>query len=178
MSKKIDEHRILELFFQDPREHHLREIARICHITPTTASKYLAQYVKKGLLAEQELRGNVLYRPTEHERFLLEKKQWNIKRIVESGLLEELNNKLAYPAVILFGSLAKAENHPDSDIDLFIISEEKRQPDLSVFEKKLKAPIQTFIHTKKEFKELKKSNPELLNNVINGYILSGFLEAF
>jgi len=46
------------------------------------------------------------------------------------------------------------------------------------FEAKLNHKVQLFVYSQKEFKELQKKNPELLNSFINGFILEGYLEVF
>ncbi|MCK9994434.1 MAG: hypothetical protein Dbin4_02954 [Alphaproteobacteria bacterium] len=58
MSKKINEEDILALFFKEPEEHHVREVARRCKLTPSTASKYLEQFAKQGLLRKREALGS------------------------------------------------------------------------------------------------------------------------
>jgi len=179
MSKKINEEAILELFFADHKEHHVREVARLCRINPTTASKYLEQYAKERLLLRAEVRGDVVYSPNpENEEYRWRKRWWNLKRIRESGLPAYLDERYSYPAVVLFGSCAKGENTPASDIDLLIISPVTEPPRLEPFGKKLGAEIQVFLHTKQAFKRLAKGNPELANNMLNGVILAGYLEVF
>ena len=94
-------------------------------------------------------------------------------------MVEFIENELNYPeAIVLFGSYAKGENKKGSDIDLFILSESKNKLDLNDFEKKLDTEIQVFLHNRKDFEQMKVDNKELLNNIINGIKLSGFLEVF
>ncbi len=90
--------------------------------------------------------------------------------------MDFLNSELAHPIIVLFGSYAKAENHEKSDIDLFLVADEKKELNLQKFEKLLNAKIHLFLHTKNEFRKLKKTSPELVNNVINGFRLAGYLE--
>jgi predicted nucleotidyltransferase len=179
MFKIKDKFGLLEIFFKDPTEHHLREIARIAKISAATAGKYLRNYARQGLLKVEVKRGNLLFSPnTENRAFQIEKRAYNLMAIMKSGIVEYLEENLAYPLVILFGSYAKGENQPGSDIDLFIIASEKKKIDFARFEKKLGADIQTFIHTLEEFRAMQKNEPELANNIINGIILTGYLEAF
>lgn len=180
MSKIIDSSGILSIFLEEPnKEFHIRELAKIIKLAPSTATKYLNDFKKQRLLERRSERGFVLYKAnTEDQSYKDIKLHYNIKKIKESGLVEFLIDKLDHPEVIiLFGSFRKAENTKESDIDLFIISPIKRQIDVSNFQKKLGHEIQLFIHSKKEFEAMKKSDKELLNNVINGIVLEGFLEA-
>ena len=82
--------------------------------------------------------------------------------------MDYANKQLLNPTIILFGSLAKGEAKIDSDIDLCILSH-KKELNLSNFEKKIKRKIQPFYFN--SIKEI--NNPELRNNILNGYMLEG-----
>jgi predicted nucleotidyltransferase len=178
MSIRVNEAKILEIFFKDGKERHLREVARLARITPVSAGRYLKQFSKAGLLTSRSERNHTLFSPADTTAFRLEKRFWNVRRITQSGLLKHLDEQLAYPTVILFGSVAKGENGPHSDVDLFIISSEKKDITLEQFRSLFGAEIQVFLHTKKEFQQLCKTSPALINNVLNGVILSGYVEVF
>ena len=75
-------------------------------------------------------------------------------------------------AIILFGSAAKGEDLKESDIDLFVLAEEKKL-DLQKYEKLLGRKIN--ILAEESFSKLSK---ELRNNIINGIILYGYLKVF
>lgn len=178
MSKKIN---TLNVFLKDPqKEVSVREFARLSKISPGTASTALKHAAHEGLLKYRKDRTNLLFKADEdsitykHEKLFL-----NIKQIRDSGLIEFLQIELRQPtAIFLFGSYAKAENHKDSDIDLFVLTRTKRDLDVFAFEKKLDAKIQLFVFTSEDIVTLKKRNPHLLNNIINGFKLAGFLEVF
>ncbi len=70
--------------------------------------------------------------------------------------------------IILFGSFRKGESVKGSDIDLFIESSKKIELNLNKFEKKLSHDLQLFIE-----EDIKKLQPRLLNNVVNGIKLYG-----
>jgi len=179
MSKKLDS--MIELFIEDSySKFNVREVARLTNISPTTASTYLINAVKAGFLKKEKSRNLILfYADLESHKFKDMKIYNNIKKIRASGLVEFIENELNYPEVIvLFGSYAKGENKKDSDIDMFILSESKNKFDLNSFEKKLGTEIQIFLHNRKEFELMKVENKELINNIINGIKLSGFLEIF
>ncbi len=175
-----NEDKILKVVFENPYdEFHMRLLARMTKLHPNTVINITDSLAKKGYVIKKKdkQKNMVLVKANNKNWFYKVKKQYfNIKKIYSSGLIDFLNEKLDYPAIILFGSYAKAENHKGSDIDLFIVTSTKKRIDLSNYEKKLGAEIQLFVHTRKEFKKLIKTNPELINNVINGYKLSGFLE--
>lgn len=180
MSLKIDTD-LLKLFFEDPqREFHLREFARIQKISPTTAGKFLENLRKDNYLLKRKERGHLLYRAnTDSVEYKNLKVFYNISKINDSGLVDFLVEYFNYPeAIVLFGSYAKAENTPKSDIDIFVLSEFKKESDVSRFEKALKCKIQLFSANRTKFNQMAKESKELLNNILNGRILYGYLEVF
>ena len=163
----------LKYFFEDTiREISIREFARIKKIAPATASKLLKKLNKEGLLEKIEDKGYILFKAnTQNKTYKgLSLIYWEEKF---KELIEELNRFYAHPSIILFGSLAKCENTKNSDIDIAVISENtKNFPKLSKFEKSLKREIQIFnIKTIKDFK-----NKNLLNNILNGHKIEGYIE--
>jgi predicted nucleotidyltransferase len=183
MHKKMDNitSRILEVFINNPeKEFHVRQLSKSLKKSPTTISKYLKNLEKEGFLKSEEKLNHLLFMAnSEKENFKRIKKDYNFKKMEDSGLIDFLIKTFNYPkAIILFGSYAQGENIINSDIDLFILSSIKKEVSLAKFEKELKYPINLIVKSVQEFENMKEKNPELLNNIINGTILYGYLEAF
>ncbi len=161
----------LDPFFEDCyRRINVREYAKIMRISPPTASKLLDSYANINLLLKDKYKNYILFFANkESEDFIdLSRIYW---RHVLKELVSMLVSKLTNPAIILFGSLSKAEVKSDSDIDLAIFTQ-KKELDLRDFERRIKRKIQIF-----QFKSLSDiGNKELANNIINGYVLHGRLE--
>ncbi len=173
--------KILEFFIKEPeKEFHVRELSKLMKKSPTTISKYLKNYEKQGILKSKRKFNHLLFKSNaENMKFKLIKLNYNLNQLNNSGLISHLIEEFNYPeAIILFGSFAKAENIKSSDIDLFIISEIKKGENLEKYEKKLGHTIQLHIFSKKQVQEMKTKNKELLDNIINGITLYGFLELF
>ena len=158
----------LKPFFEDCyRRINVREYSRLMKISPPTASKMLFDFNKEGLLLIEKDRNYIFYYANKNNQVFVDLSRiyWRNKLI---ELLDYLNKQLLNPAIILFGSLAKAEAKIDSDVDLCMISYTK-ELNLKGFEKKIKRRLQVFF-----FKSLNDiDNPELKNNILNGYILNG-----
>jgi len=172
---------ILEIFIKEPeKEFHVRQISKILNKSPTTISKYLKNFEKQGILKSKKKFNHLLFKAnTENRSFRQNKLFFNLKLLQDSGLIDFLENELNHPeAIILFGSFAKAENLSSSDIDLLIISPLKKEIDLKKFEKKIGYKIQIFIRSKEEINKMKEKNKELLNNWVNGILISGYWEVF
>lgn len=181
MSKIINLQPFLKYFFEEPNNwFHVREMARMLKLNPTTASKYLNQLYKENILIKKYERKHLLFKAsTESNSYKDVKIHYNINSIKDSGLIVYLDKELHYPeAIIIFGSYSKGENDRNSDIDLFVVSNVKKEPDTSTFEKKLKAKIQLFIRSKDEFHKMQKENKNLTNSILNGIVIKGYLEVF
>lgn len=174
MSIRIDDSIILKLFLDNPEtEFHIREIAKLLHISPTSATDYLEGFRSRSLLTRRKERNHVLYKAkTDNKLYKFKKLSYNLFRL--APLIEYIETELNYPdAIILFGSYARAENTKESDIDIFILTESKRELNL---DKKTPDNIEIFRFSRARFNELQQSNPELVNAIINGITVSGQLE--
>lgn len=173
----LKELNILKYFFEEPnREFNIRELARITKISPPTISKKLKNFAKEFILSEKKERGFIFYKANlESTNYLDLKVYYNIHKIRNSGLIEELNNFYLKPTIILFGSFSTGLDTETSDIDLTIISENTEEFQLKdKFQKKLKREIQIF--NIKELKDL--NNKNLVNNILNGIMLQGEINGF
>lgn len=163
---------ILKMFFEEPtKEFSVREVSRFLKIAPATASKELKSLAKKGLLKEKKERVYNFYSSNlDNELYKDMKVFYNIRKIKDSKLLEELNRFYLKPTIVFFGSGAFGLDTKESDFDLLIISEKNQEfPESKKFEEKINRKIQIFLV--KNTTDLK--NPHLINNVLNGITLQG-----
>ena len=169
---------ILEYFFEDPLgEYHIREIARIAKINHMTARAYLNKFVKENLLIKKETKLYTSYSAnTTNKKFVNLKLYYNLEKLRESKIIEELEKTYDYPTIVLFGSYSTATNTRNSDVDLLIITNIQKEFNTEKHEKILKRKISMHKITEKEFQKMKTKNPELINNICNGITLSGRLE--
>ena len=174
--EKVDS---LKPFFEEPeREFHLREISRLIGLAPSTASKHLSELVEYGIITTRSSKGFKLFKSdTESTLYKDSKLFYNLYKIRCSGLIEFLADELNHPkSIILFGSFRKSENIPESDIDIFIETAGKKEINLTKFEKKIGLPVQLFQFSSNEIEQMKSKNKELVNNIINGIKLSGYIK--
>ncbi|MFH1065887.1 MAG: nucleotidyltransferase domain-containing protein [Nanoarchaeota archaeon] len=179
MFTKMDN--ILTYFLKETsREFHVRRLAKLEKKSPTTISKILNIYAKEGILKQSSRLNHIFYKANMENQKLRDLKiYYNLKLIRNSGLTVFLEKELNHPeAIVLFGSFRKGDDIEKSDIDIVVISLVKKEINLTEFEKKLRHSLQLFILLPKDIESLKKSNPELLNNIANGIVLYGFLELF
>lgn len=166
------------VFFKEPtKDHYLREISKKAHLSHTSIKVHLQTLAKLSIIKESiEKKGDrkfPLFRANiDHKNYKDNKKMYNLLQLQNSGLIEFLKDSLMPKSIVLFGSYQRGEDVEDSDIDLFIECKEE-SIDVSKFAKILNRNIQ--MHFKEHFKRYP---DELKNNIINGAVLEGYLEAF
>ena len=163
---------ILNIFFEYPTEDfHIREIAKKLKIPKTTVSYHIKELLKKKVIIKRKKGVFPSFKANEtNELYRFYKKQEFLKKIIEIGLLDYIENRYNPRCIILFGSFAKAEYDSKSDVDIFVQAKESKI-DLTKFEKKIKHKINIFFE-----ENIGNLSSNLLNNIINGVKLRGFLK--
>jgi predicted nucleotidyltransferase len=153
----------------------VREIERELGLPLPSVIRYCRELEEEGILSREKT-GSVTFYTADrtNERYLLEKKLHNIRRIHESGLIDYLRKELGNPPIILFGSYARGEDVEESDIDIYVESPSKKELDMGNFEKSLERRIQIFRHS--SLGEI--GNSHMANNIANGITLNSYVEVF
>ena len=110
---------IAEVFFNEPtKQHYLIEISKKSKLAHTSAKKYILALKKDGIIKKNiEKRGKRNF-PSyianlENPRYKLNKRIFNISKVLDSGLVEFLRDKLMPKTIILFGSYSRGEDIED-----------------------------------------------------------------
>lgn len=145
MIQKCSYNRILEIFFQEPTNlHFIREIGKRIKLAPTSVRNNVQDMLKTGLILNKKARpfdGFVANR--DNDLFLFYKRAYNLYSLYE---LKQYITRRLYPKnTILFGSYSRGEDIESSDVDILIISNTKRELNVSEFEKRLKRKINIMI---------------------------------
>ncbi len=171
---QMDQNRdkVLCLFYNYPsKSFQIRELGRLSKVSKTTVQRILDDLVQEKIILSK--RGDIYknYNAAVYNwKYVFLKKNYFIKQVYESGLVDYVQTKLHPQAVILFGSGAKGDYVVESDIDIFVLGSVK-EVDLRVFERKLKRNISLVI--KESYTDL---SAELFNNIINGAKLGGYIK--
>jgi len=176
--KQSNYSKVLDVFFDNPTERfHIREVGRITGLNPNTVLNVVKGLVKEGLVIREKKKHIVELSTNVDEGFRELKIVRNLERIYRSGLIKFLNKYFKNPkAIVLFGSVRKGEDMAGSDIDIAIEDDNfekyeiKRLDEMKKFEKELGKEIQLHLFNKK------KIDVNVFNNILNGIVLSGFLE--
>jgi len=143
-------------------------------VSPTAVSKALPLLEKEGLIKVEKSRTMNLISiqlNRDNPKAIELKRIENLRAILESGLVDFLEESFPGSTIILFGSYSRGEDTSASDIDIAIISSKEKELELTKFEKLLEKAI--YLHFYLNFKEIKK---ELKENILSGILLAGGIE--
>ena len=170
MVYNLGQTKVIRIFFEEPvKPFHIREIARKLKLSKTTVAHHVNNLLKERIIIAKKNVFKEYYANESNTKYRQYKFLDGLRRIFESGLIEELE-MLNPICIILFGSFAKAEYDSKSDIDIFLQCKEE-DINLYSYEKKLGHKLHLLFEP-----DINKISPELLNNLINGITLSGYLK--
>lgn len=122
------------MLFNQDKEYHLREIARLINISPKYVGKELEKLLKVNLVNRYEKGNMSIYSINKKNIILNELKQLFIKTDYLGELIQkELKDKVKY--AFIYGSFAKGEEVESSDIDLFVVGDFKEDELISIIQK-------------------------------------------
>lgn len=171
MIQNYTKYKILRVFFDYPtKKFQLREISRMIHLGLPSVINHVKDLEKQGFV--KKINGGVYdsYTSNKTELFKIYKRNDILIRLHESGLIDFLADNLVPDAIVIFGSASRGEDIEESDVDLFLMAKEKKM-DLKIFEEKLNRRIN--LHFEDKIQDIPK---ELLNNIVNGIVLYGYLK--
>ena len=130
MYQNINMMKVLSYFYRDPYTgFYLREIARDLDMSPMTVKRAIEQLENDDIVVRYNEKNltlfklNLEYIPA---RYL--KISYNISVLIESGLIDDLlRTDQRIFSIILYGSLSRGTDGPDSDIDILIITPSKNR---------------------------------------------------
>ena len=164
--------KIIELFFENPtKDFQIRGIAKLLRIPKSSVDYHIRQLIKDKIILKKKTGVFPSYAANATaDKYIFFKRQHALRKTFESGIVEYLEERLNPRCMILFGSFAKAEYDENSDIDIFVQTKEKKI-DLDRFEKKLRHKVNILFEP-----EMNKLSSELMNNIINGIKLTGYIK--
>lgn len=168
MKKKCSIINVLEVFFIEPTSiHFIKEISRRINLAPTSVRVHIADLFKEELIIKKESKPfNGYVSNKENELFLQYKRAYNLLALkkIQKKLIEELQPKV----ISVIGSYSRGEDIEAGDIDILVISKEKKEVDLEKFELILKRKIRvTTIDPSSKLDENTKKK------IMNGFVIYG-----
>lgn len=162
---------ILEALGSDPNTRfYVRAVAKKTKVSIGAASEVLRALRRSGLLTVEEEGNMKLY------RFNLSNpvaRQWKV--LFNITQLKPLSDMLTEEAekIVLFGSAGEGEDAKDSDIDLFILTQDEKavREILQRFQKEYSRPLSPIIMNPSRYARLRREDPSLYENINRGRTL-------
>jgi predicted nucleotidyltransferase len=165
-----NERLVAETIFDNPgREYHLRGLAEETGVSPSTVSRIVEKLEDEGIIdVERDLK--MAIKAAENERFRKFKLSYNLWRLNETGMIEELQTETMPESIVLFGSYAHGEDRNGSDIDIAVVNGREPDIELSGYEEELnrKIAVQNI--------DLQEADQNFIETLANGIVLRGYLE--
>lgn len=164
--------KVMRFVFEKPEKWvHIRNIAKSLNISPNTARAALDSLFKEKIIEKRKI-GNLIQARAnlESEDYKTDKKIENLRSIYKSGIVDYLYDYYSPQAIVLFGSYSRGEDTSESDVDIGIITSEKKRPELMRFEKKIGRKISLSLFARNGVSD------EFFTNIMNGIVLKGVLK--
>ena len=171
MYQQFNRYKILQAFFDEPnKKFQLRELARITSISLPSVIQHTKKLFKQGLI--QEITSGIYtgYKSSMNNKYRILKRNDMLIRLIENGLIKQLEEKFTPNTIVLYGSAADGGDDERGDIDIFIQSN-PGEINLEKYEKELKRKINIVFEP-----NIEKIDNKLKNTLANGIVLSGFLK--
>jgi predicted nucleotidyltransferase len=167
---------LLSLFYGNVDEaFYIRELMRTLGMGSRSVQKGIRDLVAAGLITRTKRNGRYFYQVNKESHLFLELRQFLSKALLEQaprevrGALRPLKSRIR--AAFVFGSVARNEARPDSDIDLMIVGDTSFKdvvPRLKNAEARLHREINPVIFDPYQFRSSLRSGNHFLNTVMQG----------
>ncbi len=151
---------------------HVRDLARSLNYDVSMISKNLKQLEEVGLVTHEDV-GNLVFYQANMKSVLLRHMKICLTLLELTDLIRDLDQVTTNS--ILYGSCAKGEDTYESDIDLFLETQDKDavQKILARHQRKITREMSPLISTPDETYRLKTKDKILFDNISQGIILKG-----
>ena len=160
--------KVLQPLSQNPGKSFFeKEIAEKAKVSRGAAHDSLKDLAKKGLVVKEKKGRMNFYRANTANPLVRA-----LKNTINIANLLPLVKKLQGISlqIILFGSFARGENYPDSDIDLLILTQEKEKVEKIIKQSKTSL-LRPIIKTPAEFAVLEDKKPTFYQEIMRGVVL-------
>lgn len=163
------EQKIIKLLSHYPeKEFYAEEIVKRLKFSKASASSLLKSLSQKQIISKK-IKGHMKF-------YQVNQKSPQIKKFKINLALEKLNSLLPKlrkfsQKIILFGSASRGEQTFTSDIDLFILSDNKLKIKAALKNKIKRLRLKTIVKTSSEWSEMEIKEPEFYREVKNGITL-------
>lgn len=176
MFDKYVEWKILRFFLQNPTTFfYVNEVARKLKVSPASVSNFLKRMEKESFFIKKIVGNTHLYHLNNDLEIIKRLKIFHtlieIHKIKLVDLLREKDETII--SIILYGSFAKGEDDEKSDVDILIISNQKKKFTelIQKIEEKIGKEIEVTILSMAEWEKVKKEDKTFYNSIKENHIV-------
>jgi len=180
-----DEFRLIVSMFPETKDLVIKNIQERVGYSYERMHHYLKSLAKKKIISEKKVGKTLVYsidtnseyaKRAYNEYSSLKALKFSLKHKMISKALQETSEEFA-DLIMVFGSYAKGTERKDSDIDIIIVSSEKKNAEivLTSIKRQYGLNFHLIILPKTEFAKIKLENKELWESlVISGILFKGY----
>lgn len=118
--------KVLAFFFAHPyREIHLRELARMVRLEPSSVHRALASLLMEGLVTKRKERYASYFKASMSPVFKMSKLAFTLAKFRKARVVQRITGSgTGLSSILLFGSAARGEDDESSDYDILVIARE------------------------------------------------------
>lgn len=163
---------VLEFFLKEGRRIHLKGLSRELKISPRTAQLYLHFYEKNGIITKERI-GNLTLYELGTGPVVFEFKRLYFLLQLFSHVSEFTKENPEINTLVLYGSHASGEYDRQSDVDLLVISQNKRinLGAIKAIEQKLGKEVRIQMFSVGEWKSMVNKNDNFAISILKKHIL-------
>ncbi len=163
----------LGFFVDNPYEEiHLREFSRRLNISVNTAQRFLGVFLEENLIKD-ERKANLRYFKANLDSIVFRniKITFSLRDLEKTEIINSLKKEVSH--LVLFGSVAEGRDDINSDIDLIVVSSNKKKISKLIdnsqkkLNRELNVHIFSWVEWKKKFRENKAFYREVIIRGIN-----------
>lgn len=142
-----------------------KEIQKGTWVSKPGVNLVLKELIRKGLVQKSK-KGRMYFYKVENTPFV---KQWKVLKNI--SLLLPLVDKFKEDVkkIVLFGSWGRGENDPESDVDIFVLTNVPKEEIENIIKKdKFPKKIQLIIRTPVTFSKMEKGDPIFFSEINRG----------
>lgn len=166
---QTNQQKILFFLIKSPNQAYLEKEIQIATKISKAGVNFALRDLGKQQLASRQLRGNSYFYKVDYKDPIIKQLKVLQNIILIKPLIEKIKEEAI--KIILFGSSSRGEDSLESDLDLFILTNDQVFIREIVDNNKLERKIQTIIKTPSEFLELEKKDKVFYKEIKLGITL-------
>lgn len=161
--------KVLDVLIQNPgRQFLANEIEKAAKISRAGVNFSLRKLIKEKL-AIREKRAKIYLYSVDHNNSVI--KQLKVLQTIIDLQALIIKIKDCSEKILLFGSCARGENLPDSDVDLLILTNSKEEIKHCLAKFSLKKKLQPILRSPLQFNEMESKEPVFFEEIARGITL-------